>query len=152
MSARCATNILEFKDTLISPSIHALIQSPYSSQCCDSMHCRMEDPLSLSIQPQTPKFSKRGSNGSKISWKTFQIIWKLLEFPKSEPLNRNFGNSRMKISRKIVFVNLAMPLEVFGFFLGNYVNSHCFLFSTSSFDGDHSKRVFTSWLRNVRGR
>lgn len=90
MSMRCVANILEFKDVLISHSIHTLIQSLCPSQCCDPMHCRKGNPLLLSIQPKIPKFTKRGSNGTKISWKRCQKIWKLLEFPKSEPFNRNF--------------------------------------------------------------
>ena len=39
-----------------------------------------------------------GTNGTKISWKKFQKIGKLLNFREANHSTENFGNSRMKVN------------------------------------------------------
>lgn len=58
------------------------------------------------------KFPGRGVRKSGNCW----------NFRRVNPSTEISGNSRMKISWKIVLVNLAMPLEVFVLIFGNYVN------------------------------
>ncbi len=77
------------------------------------------------------------TNGTEISWKSFQKIRKVLTYWNANHSTENPGNSRSKIKwnwkfPEIVFENLGLPCEVV-LFSGNFEKSYHFTLSLCSF-------------------
>lgn len=93
---------------------YSIFAGIYSCWCC-CRRCGRALSISQCIQPNSSKIPKRGQVLPKLPKS------KIVEFPKSEPINRKFWNSRRKIKWKANSENLGVAWEVL-FFYGNSGN------------------------------